>query len=235
MNSSNTVSGQVFEKYNSVTEYFSLRRINDDLAKENARLRQSLQSYLLTDINETVERQIGQKMIRSTSAKVINNSVHKQYNNITLNKGSRDGIKPDMGVVCPDGVVGVIINVSENYSTALSVLNSRWSVNAKLVKTNHFGPLRWEGKNPYSVILEEIPYHVQVEIDEEVVTSGYSATFPEGIVIGRVVKVEHEEGEAFQKIWVQLSADFKSLHYVEVIENITKQEQIELENVTEDE
>lgn len=235
LNSSNAVSGNIFEKYNSVIDYFSLRKINDELANENARLRETLQSYLFSDINEIVERDINQVRIQSISAKVINNSVNRQYNSITLNKGAKDGIKPDMGIICPTGVVGVILNVSENYSTALSVLNGRWSVNAKLLKSNHFGPLRWDGNNPYVAVLEEIPYHVVVDEGEKVITSGYSASFPEGIDIGRVIRVEHKDGESFQKIWVQLTTDFKSLNYVEVIQNMTKVEQLELEKQAEDE
>jgi rod shape-determining protein MreC len=225
----------MYRRLNFVQEYFSLRKMNDDLATENARLRETVQAYLMSDIDLTIEKKINTDIIRAVSAKVINNSVNKQYNYITLNKGIKHGIKPYMGIICPEGVVGVIINVSENYSTALSVLNGRWSVNAKLEGANHFGPLRWQGGNPYTVILEEIPYHVSVEVNEKVLTSGYSATFPEGILIGRVAKIEHNEGESFQKIWVQLSVDFKKLHYVEVIENITKQEQIELENLTNNE
>lgn len=236
LNSSNAISGKVFENYNNFLEYFSLRKINDELAKDNAKLRSKLQNYFDAEAAQAVEQLIlTDSSMLSISAKVINNSVNKQYNYITLNRGRRNGVKPDMGVIGPDGVVGVIINVSENYSTALSVLNGRWSINAKLADTDHFGPLHWEGRNPYVVILDEIPYHVRVQENENVVTSGYSAIFPEGIPIGKVVKVIHDEGETFQKIWVQLSTDFKNLLYVEIIENKTKQEQIVLEKVTQDE
>ena len=235
LNSSNAISGKIYEDYHDVREYFTLRKLNDELAKENAHLRSELQSYLLSDIQETVERTIGEDTIRTISAKVINNSVNKQYNYITLNRGKKDGVKPDMGVICSDGIVGVIINVSENYSTALSVLNGRWTINAKLADTQHFGPLHWEGDNPYIVVLDEIPYHVRVQEKEKVLTSGYSAIFPEGIQIGEVVKVIHKEGETFQKIWVQLSTDFKDLYYVEIIENTSKQEQLDLEKETQDE
>lgn len=232
LNSSNVVAGKVYEEYNSVVDFFALRKINDDLASENAKLRQQLQSYLFADLDETIERDYNNESIRAISARVINNSVNKQYNYITLNKGSADGIKPDMGVICSEGIVGMIINVSEHYSTALSVLNGRWAVNAKLRNTNHFGPLRWNGQSPYSAVLEEIPYHVNVKEGDPVITSGFSATFPEGIIIGKVEKVEHKSGESFQKISVRLSTDFKKLYYVEVIEKITKPEQKELENST---
>ncbi|MFA9389489.1 MAG: rod shape-determining protein MreC [Prolixibacteraceae bacterium] len=235
LNSSNILSGKFYEKSHAVAEYFSLRKTNTELAEENTSLRQRLQSVLLSDVDRSVEIEIGENKVTAISAKVINNSVNKQYNYITLNRGSKDGIHPDMGILCNAGVVGVIINVSENYSTALSVLNGRWSLNAKLESSNYFGPLRWEGTNPYVAVLEEIPYHVKVAENEKVITSGYSATFPEGILIGQVIKVEHKEGNSFQKIWVQLSTDFKNLLYVEVIENVTKKEQKELEALNNDE
>ncbi|MBN2805171.1 MAG: rod shape-determining protein MreC [Prolixibacteraceae bacterium] len=235
LNSSNQISGKVYEKAQSVREYFTLRKTNEKLALENALLRQSLQSMLASDIQRSVELNVGENRVKAISAKVINNSVNKQYNYLTLNRGSRHGVKPEMGIICSDGIVGVILNVTENYSTALSVLNGRWSVNAKLKSSNHFGPLRWEGKNPYLVILEEIPYHVKIADNEEVVTSGFSSMFPDGVSIGHVVKVEHREGDSFQKAWVQLSTDFKSLMYVEIIESVSKREQLQLEKLNSDE
>lgn len=235
LNSSNAISGKIYEKSNAISDYFQLRKINEELADENAYLRQKLQSTLLADIDRKMKLDVGDNQVTAISAKVINNSTNKQYNYITLNKGAKDGIEPDMGIMCNDGVVGMIINVSEHYSTALSLLNGRWSVNAKLKGSNYFGPLRWEGTNPYVVVLEEIPYHVSVVAGEKVVTSGYSATFPEGIPIGQVIRVEHKQGDTFQRIWVQLSIDFKNLNYVEVVERMTKKEQLELEEMTKDE
>lgn len=235
LNSSNVLSGKIYEDYSDILEYFALRKLNDELAAENAHLKSELLGYLGTDNMESGMRKINEDSVLSISAKVINNSVNKQYNYITLNRGRKDGVKPDMGVICSDGIVGLIINVSENYSTALSVLNGRWSINAKLADTQHFGPLHWEGVNPYIVVLDEIPYHVRVQENEKVLTSGYSAVFPEDIQIGKVVKVIHNEGETFQEIWVQLSTDFKNLFYVEIIENLNKQEQLNLEKETQDE
>ncbi|MBN1924415.1 MAG: rod shape-determining protein MreC [Prolixibacteraceae bacterium] len=236
LNSSNQITGLVYRNFHSAEEFFALRKINDRLAIENSNLRSQLLSMsekmplsispLINDSNE---------VYRVVPAKVINNSVNTQYNYITLDKGSNDGIKPDMGIVCPDGLVGVVVNVSKNYSTALSLLNGRWSVNAKLARSNHFGPLQWEGFNPYIAELNEIPYHVKVEPDDEVVTSGYSVIFPEGVMIGKVVKVEHEKGDNFQKIWVQLSTDFRSLYYVYVLDNTQKSELKEIEELIQDE
>jgi rod shape-determining protein MreC len=229
LNSSNSFTGKVYNSYNSAFQYFSLQSINERLATENARLRGDLLSYLHSDIEKTIERSYNDQLYRSVSARVINNSVNKQYNYLTLNKGRKAGIEPEMGLISNDGIVGVVINVSENYATALSLLNSRWSVNAKLKESNHFGPLKWEGNNPYVAILEEIPYHVIVAEDEEIVTSGYSSIFPEGVKIGRVIRTELQQGAAFQKVWVQLSTDFHRLTYVEVIKREDKEELMELE------
>ncbi len=234
LNSSNRIAGIVYNNYQNVAGYFKLRVQNNRLAEENARLRAEMLTYKNAAFGSDNNPEFEREQIRSIPAKVINNSVNKQYNYLTLNRGRRDGVKPDMGVISANGVVGVVVNVSDHYATALSVLNSRWSINAKLVTTNHFGPMRWDGQNPYIAILDEIPYHVQVEIDEEVVTSGYSSIFPEGILIGRVVKIEHNKGENFQRLQVQLASDFNNLYYVDIIENVNKMERINLEKQTAD-
>lgn len=232
LNSSNSVSGKIYEKYSNFTDYFALRKVNDELAAENANLKRQLLMMKMADTLGIMQREIGLNIVKAVSAKVINNSVHKDNNFLTLNRGRLNGIAPDMGVISSNGIVGVVVNVSDHYSTVLSVLNSRWTINAKLANSNHFGPLRWPGKNPYITVLEDVPYHVEVKVDDEVVTSGYSTIFPEGILIGRVIKVEHDEGENFQRIWVQLSTDFNNLYYVQVISTIGKKEQINLENLT---
>jgi rod shape-determining protein MreC len=236
LNSSNQVSGWIYKKYQSVEDFFALRKINEQLVADNANLRSRLLSLQKSNDTSLLPAYPDSNLFyRLIPAKVINNSVNKQYNYITLNKGRRHGIIPDMGIVSPEGVVGVVINVSENYATALSLLNSRWSVNAKLAKTNHFGPLYWEGVNPYVAVLNEIPYHVKVEPNDEVITSGFSTLFPEGILIGKVLRVEHEKGNNFQKIWVQLSTDFRGLRYVYLIDNKGKNERDDIENMISDE
>jgi len=227
LNSSNAIAGKALDNISSINDYFTLRKQNDKLAAENANLKSELLSIKYSELNTLPVRQ--DSVMKLIPAKVINNSVNKQYNYITLNKGSRHGVRPDMGVICSDGVVGVIVNVSQNYSTALSVLNSRWTINAKMLNSNHFGPLKWEGKNPYITVLNEIPYHVQVKEEDEVVTSGYSDIFPEGILIGRVVKIGQSKGENFQEISVQLSTDFNNLYYVDIIQNSMNMERRQLE------
>lgn len=236
LNSSNMVAGWAYKNYHSAEEFIALKKINDRLATENANLRSRLLSIKEDQaVSALPFYPDSSELYRLIAAKVINNSVNKQYNYITLDKGSENGIEPDMGIICPEGVVGVVVSVGERYSTALSLLNNRWSVNAKLAKSNHFGPLHWEGINPYVAILNEIPYHVKVEPEDEVVTSGFSTIFPEGILIGKVVRVEHEKGDNFQKIWVQLSTDFRGLYYVDVIDNTEKNERKNIEELVQDE
>ncbi len=235
LNSANGITGAIYEDYQGIVEYFKLRELNTQLVEENSKLRNELQALKSFMSDKNTIAVPPSEQYRTVPAKIINNSVHKQYNYLTLNKGRLDGIKPDMGVISSTGIVGVVVNVSEHYATALSLLNSRWSVNAKLAASNYFGPLRWDGNNPYLATLDEIPYHVQVEIDEEVVTSGYSSIFPEGILIGRVISIDHNKGENFQRLQVQLASDFNNLYFVDVIENVNKLERINLEKTTGDE
>lgn len=235
LNSSNAIAGKVYTQINSVKEFFTLKHQNEKLAIENTNLRRELLSIKQSDLNVLKVRPPDSSFLKTIPAKVINNSVNKQYNYITINKGYRQGVRADMGVISSEGVVGVVVNVSQNFSTVLSVLNGRWSINAKMSNSNYFGPLKWEGKNPYLAILNEIPYHVKVQEDDEVVTSGYSDIFPEGILIGKVVKIGHSKGENFQEIWVQLSTDFNNLYYVDIIQNSINIERRQLEKLSENE
>ncbi len=235
INSSNAISGLIFEKYTSIKNYFELQKINDNLAKENAKLRTQLISIKQSDIFLNSNLRIDSSIVKSIPAKVINNTINKQNNYITLNKGYKDGVRLDMGVISNEGIIGVVVNVSKNYSAVLSLLNERWSVNAKLFRTNHFGTLRWEGGNPYEAVLSEIPNHVEVNPEDTIVTSGFSTIFPEGIIIGKAIRVDFNPSDNFKKIVVQLFVDFSSLNYVEIIDGKTYSEKDDLEKLLENE
>lgn len=236
-NSSNNFAGVVYEKFSSIDDYFSLSRTNARLAADNAslrkqlQLRMSLQEQYPVNWPDTVDA----PAYIFTSAKVISNSVNKQLNYITLNKGSRHGIKPDMGIIDASGIVGVITDVSPNYSTGLSLLNRRLSVPAKITKNNYFGSLVWDGENYNTADLREIPFHIIVNVGDTVVTSGYSNVFPEGIMIGTIKKFDVESGTNFYNIKVELSTNFKTLKYVEVVQNTKRTElkNIEKNNISE--
>ncbi len=233
LNSSNRITASIYNSFNSVVSYFGLNEVNRKLSEENAMLR-----TLLSDIpNVNVSKdsilalvEIKDSVYQYFSARVINNSVNKQYNYITLNKGRKHGIKPDQGIVNSDGVVGVITSASESYSVGFSILNKRWGVSAKLKKSGTFGPISWDGKDFRYVNLNGIPFHVELNKGDTIVTSSYSSVFPEGILIGTVEDFEEPTGENYYIIKVKLAVDFKALSYVEVVENLRRNEIRELEN-----
>ncbi len=165
---------------------------------------------------------------RFIPAEVINNSVNRQNNYITLNKGKKDGIRPEMGIVGPNGIVGIITNVSDNYSTGPTVLNKRWRVSAKIKNSNYFGSLLWDGLNYRIAQLNEIPFHVELAIGDTIITSGYSSIFPEGVMIGQIEDFNIGNGDNFYEINVRLSTNFMTLTYVEVVQD---KDQSEIKNL----
>lgn len=227
LNSSNQITGTVYNTYNAIGRYFSLASVNRKLARENAMLK-SLISDLpyvrVTPYSVVMNAEITDSVYRFISARVINNSVDKQNNYITLNKGRKHGIKPDQGILNSDGIVGVITHVSESYSLGFSVLNKRWGASAKLKKSGTFGPLSWDGKDSRLANLTGIPFHVELAVGDTVVTSSYSSVFPEGIMIGTIHSLEKPAGENYYNISVQLSVNFRALSYVDVVENLKKDE-----------
>ena len=229
--SSNFVSGTLFEKFASFWQVFEFRQVNIKLAEENVVLRSALQEILLKSNQgkykasdsiylPRIARDSSLKTVyRFTTARVVNNSVNQQHNFLTLNKGRRDGIKPDMGVIANGQVVGLVTNVSENFSRVISILNSRWKISAKIKRNDYFGSLSWDGKDYRRVQLNEMPYHVPVQNGDTVVTTGYSSSFPEGLVIGTISDFSIGTGSNFYKIEVMLAADFKNLVIVGLVEN----------------
>ncbi len=229
--SSNFFSGTLFEKFSSFSQVFEFKQVNTKLAEENIVLRTALHQFLLKTNRGTykssdsiylprIARDSSQKVVyRFTTARVINNSINQQHNFITLNKGRRDGVKPDMGVIANGQVIGMVFDVSENFSTVISMLNSRWKISAKIKRNDYFGSLSWDGKDYRRVQLNEMPYHVPIQNGDTVVTTGYSSSFPEGLVIGTVSDFSIGTGSNFYKIEVMLAADFKNLVIVGLVEN----------------
>lgn len=233
LNSSNQMTASVYNSYNSVIRYFALAKVNQSLAEENAKLKSTQSSSPIEISSDSISANFIQKNsnYKYITALVINNSVNKTLNYITLNKGRKDGVKPDMGIVSPQGIVGVVVTVSENYAMGFSVLNKRWGASAKLKKSGYFGPVEWSGGNYQIANLMEIPFHVKLAVGDTIVTSSYSAVFPEGIMVGTVHSFEQPEGENFYQIRIKLATDFKSIHYVEVVDNLNKAQLNKLNNL----
>lgn len=165
-----------------------------------------------------------------TSASIVSNSVNRQKNFFTVNKGSKQGIHVDMAVNSQGSVAGVIVGCSENYSVVMSLLNTDFKLSARIKTNGYFGSLSWDGKNYRYAVLNEIPQHVSVNVGDTIETTGYSAIFPEGVLVGTVSDFEKLGGD-FYKILILLSTDFKKLHFVDIISNMKKTEQLELEKL----
>ncbi len=235
LNSNNAISGGIYEKVNTFSDYIRLTKINDQLSTENTHLQNLLsENYKLTaDSFFFYEDSLFKQQYVYRTAKVINNSINKQRNYITLNKGKNQGIKPEMGVVANKGVVGIVKSVSDNYSTVLSLLNSRLKISAKIKKNNHHGSLYWDGKDYRRARLIEIPSHVDIRVGDTITTSSFSSVFPEGLLLGIADEILPSTGGNFREIIVLISNDFNQLSYVDVIGDLLKKERLKLEKEVE--
>jgi len=234
LNSANKVTASIYKTFNTVVNYFRLSPINQELAEENTRLKSELSYY--RELTAEQERSAlsdtsSYGKYRYKSALIINKSVNKQYNYLVLDKGRKDGITPDQGIICENGIVGIVNNVSESYATGLSLLNRRLMISGKLEKNDYFGTISWNGMNYRYVQLSDIPSHIEVNKGDTVVTAGSSTYFPEGILIGTVESYEINQGESFYNLQVRLSVDFNAVTYVEIIRNRDRAEIKELENL----
>lgn len=211
----------------AITGYFSLVQENDKLAHENARLNALLvnqESLLQKLIMDSLKRPEALNQYKFIVAKVINNSVSRPNNYITLNKGSEDGIKPGMGIISPKGVVGRVMACSPHFSTATSLLHSKMLISAEISRINASGTLKWGGTDPSKANLEFVARHLKPKRGDTVRTSEYSNILPEGIHVGVISKIELKDNATFYNIVVDLATDFSTLNFVYVIENQLKTE-----------
>lgn len=219
-------------KLGNILDYIHLKQENLALAEENLHLKRQLERYAgqkeyeaipFTDDSDSI-------LYYYFQARVVNNTVNRQRNFFTLAIGSIDGVRPEMAVAGPDGVAGIIISVSDHFSQAMSVLNLDFRLSVRLRGSGYFGSLRWDGHDVTRVLLNEIPYHVKVSIGDTVETSGYSAIFPPGILVGTVSGIDEGRGD-FYIISVDLSTDFRKLGYLYIIGYTRKEEQQNIEKM----
>lgn len=235
-NSANIVAGEIYTTIANVKSYVHLQSVNDSLALENARLKNQLLSerYSNKVIKGAVSDTSGIQRYRYLEAKVVNNTINKRNNYLTLDKGYMHGVRKNMGVICGDGIVGIVKDVSEHFSTVISFLHKDSKISAQLNSTKDFGSLVWEGLNPREALLKDIPTHVKIKAGDSVTTTGYSSIFPEGILIGKVKDAEQKSGDNFHNIEVNLSTNFSTLRYVYVVTDILAVEKLKLEAKEED-
>ncbi len=235
ISSANFLSGGVYERINNINEYLDLKTQNEALAIENARLRSIVfntkDSIKITKFDNLK----GVKPEDIAVSKVIHNSYNVHENYLTLNSGSLQGIKPDMGVINSLGIIGIVDKTSPNYSTVISILNVKSQINAKLKKSNHFGSLTWNGKNTGYVQLIDIPRLASARKGDTIVTGGESVIFPENINIGTIDKIEIDDQTHYYTINVKLFNDMTNLGHVYIIKNKDRDELINLEKTNKDE
>ena len=231
LNSTNSFTGGIYTQYSQWGDYLNLKEVNEALSAENRRLRENqIKSFeRLFGENVLVKDTIFRRKYHYTKAKVINNSTHRQNNYLTISVGSKNGIENGMGVVGPNGVIGVVKNVSDHYASVVSVLHREAKISVKLKESAYFGSMQWDGEDYRTVMLKDIPNHVQLNEGHTVVTSGFSSIFPEGLNTAVIKTFYVPDGENFYDIKMELLNDFKQVSYVYVLKNNFKIEIKELE------
>ena len=234
--SSNYMAGAVYETANSVTGYFHLKAINDDLAQKNVELELQMER-LLEKLTELTHDSSGIERMRKESlsgydifkAKVVNNTLTHADNYITLDKGEKDGIRSEMGVVDGNGVVGIVYMTSDHYSVVIPVLNSKSSISCKIKNSDYFGFLKWDGGASNYATVKDMPRHSLFSLGDTIVTSGHRAVFPSGIPVGTVEDISDSHDGLSYLLKVRLFTDFGKLNDVRVIAKKTQEEQLRLE------
>ncbi|GGZ72872.1 rod shape-determining protein MreC [Algibacter mikhailovii] len=224
INSANFLTGGIYNSINNINGYFNLKSQNQLLSEENRRLR----SLITNSSNKVDSVFIDSLMFRASyrffTANVIKNSYALSTNMLTLNKGVKDSIKQDFGVISSKGIVGIVDRTSNHFATVLSILNTTSKISAQLKKTNHFGTLTWNGKSPEFTQLIDIPKIAPVVAGDTIITSGRSSIFPKGVPIGVVEDFELDQAENYYEINVRLFNDMTNIEHVYVIENVNVQE-----------
>ena len=222
LNSSNFITGSIYTFSDNVTSYFSLREENNKLVEENKKLRDKLFNNVLLSPSKIDSTTVDYEVVRG---RVINNSYADQRNYITINKGKNDSIVQDMGVITDKGILGIVENTSDNFSTVQSILSDKSNINAKIKNSNHFGSLVWENTTDYNV--------VQLTIGDTIVTGAMSSIFPENIPIGTIKRFDLDNSKSFYFIDVELFNDMTNIGNIYIIRNLNRKEVLELEAETE--
>lgn len=233
----NAVVGKVLQWEADVINYTRLTEVNRQLMRENLILQYNMDvmRHHLADLERDSsiteklmsDQMVGMKLI---PARVVNNSVQKRDNLLTIDRGSNDGVRTEMGVVCGTGVVGIVCMTSPHYSIVLPVLNSKSSISCRVRGTEYFGYMKWKGGSPLRAVMDDVPRHARIKKGDHIETSGFSNVFPAGIFVGKVNRIlNSEDGLAYQ-LEIQLSTDFARLRDVSVVAQDLKSEIDSLQN-----
>ena len=239
--SANAVTGKLYEWDANVETFFSLTKVNQELTQRNAYLEQEVQKLSDSLVSVTKDSSIYHRdqfallrNYRLIPAKVVANSVDKPGNLMTIDKGSADGIHKDMGVISGTGVGGIVYLVAEHYAIVIPVLNTKSNISCMIQNRGYFGYLRWKGGVSDLAYLEEVPRHAHFKLGDYVVTSGYSAVFPPGVRVGRILHVFNSADGLSYRVQLRLSTDFARLRDVCVIDDAAMKERLEIMRAAQD-
>lgn len=224
--SANAVAGKVYEYNSSVTTFFNMSQSNKKLSERNLILEQqvrALTQYIATHHGDSLAMEQCQKQalagFKLIPAKVIQSTINREDNLITIDKGKADGIHEDMGVACGTGVVGVVYMASDHYSIVLPVINVNSNISVMIRKRGYFGFLHWKGTPSDIAYVDDVPRHARFALGDYVVTNGYSSIFPPGIMVGKILHVFNSSDGLSYRVQLRLSTDFGKLRHVCVIDN----------------
>jgi rod shape-determining protein MreC len=239
---SNSITNYTNEVFENINWYFELKKINSSLVEENLILKNQLEKFIEKKSIDSLKNVAFQYQ----NAKVISNNLSSFKNNLIINKGTKHGLKNEMGVISSTGIIGIIDRTSKNYSSVMSVLNTESKINAKVKRTSHFGTLEWNGLSNRDLLLNDIPETADIKIGDSIITGGMSLIFPEGINIGVISEIMKQEKfndtimkfninnqvkianieyrENYLNIEVKLHTDMNNLNNVYVIESLNKDE-----------
>lgn len=234
MSSANFLSGGIFTFKSNINTYFGLEEENQKLIQENVFLRKELEAFKMNAAGKTLDSATLPSKYSFIAAQVINNSYSKTKNILTIQKGSIDSVTIDMGVITSNGIVGIVNNVSKNYATVQSILNTNSQINARVKNSDHFGSLTWDTKAPNVAQLKDVNRLATVKVGDTIITDGKSTIFPEGLLIGTIKAYELGENDSYN-LDIQLFADMTNLKHVYVIDNKESEEIRLLEKESEDE
>ena len=241
LSSANVVTGKVYEINAKIVSFLSLTRTNEQLTERNVYLEQQLVKLQMQlngqpkTVNEM--RRIRQQIpaeFKIYPGKVVSNSLDKLDNLITIDKGSADGIRKDMGVVSGNGIVGVVYMVGRHYSVVIPVLNNHSNISCTIRGRGYFGYLRWTGGDPQIAYVEDIPRHARFALGMSVVTSGYSSIFPPGLMVGKILHVFNSPNGLSYRLQIKLATDFGRLRDVCVVDNSGMEERLEMLRTVQD-
>ncbi|WP_281615405.1 rod shape-determining protein MreC [Flammeovirga sp. SubArs3] len=247
LSSSNTVVGGIYNASSNIEQYFYLTDVNEDLLHENAELRKQLELIQVQGVDSATIMNRDKEDITNLfygmsdtvayefiPARVINNSIYRSGNYITLNKGREDGIEEGMGIMTQDGIVGQVKAVSDHFATCYSLLHRDMAVSSELKKNGALCTVKWDTQDPTSATANYLPLHLDINVGDTITTSGFNTVYPEGVMIGIVSEAQKTPSERFWLVTIDVSVDFSKIHHVYVTKSLFRTEKDSLETIAEE-